>query len=311
MLKDSINKKVVAVVVTYNRKALLQECIDSIQKQSYPVDSIVIIDNASTDGTDILLSKFVKTHSGVISFRMAKNIGGSGGFSEGIKKACKMGSDWLWLMDDDTIPSPLALEKMMEYSDIQNIGFINSLVHWTDGNPHIMNMPKYIDSVNVESKKDKRLETGKVRLVSSASFVSLLIKSEIPFKLGLPYKEFFIWCDDAEYTNRIHKSGYIGLQVLDSRVLHKTTTNYMVDLSTISADYAWKLYYGERNESFVRKKRKGFFRFFFSQWNALRLHRHKIKKRNLPKEEEKKLLNAVLHGLWDGFMFNPKIEYIV
>lgn len=310
MLNERVKAKVIALVVTYNRKALLQECIDAIQKQTYPVGSIVIIDNASTDGTDIWLSELVKANSGIVSFRMAKNIGGSGGFTEGIRKICKMDSDWIWLMDDDTIPSPTALEKMMEYADIRNVGFINSLVLWKDGNQHVMNIPHFIDEAKV-NKDDIRLASNKVRFMSSASFVSLLIKSEIPFKIGLPYKEFFIWCDDAEYTARIHESGYLGIQVLGSRVLHKTPTNYMADVSTISADHAWKLYYGERNESFIKKKRKGFFLFFFSQLNAFRLRRHKIKKRKLPKDEEKRLISAAWRGLWDGITFSPKIEYIV
>ena len=47
-----MNKKVEAVVVTYNRKALLQECIDAILNQTVSVEKLILIDNNSTDGTE-------------------------------------------------------------------------------------------------------------------------------------------------------------------------------------------------------------------------------------------------------------------
>ena len=147
-------------------------------------------------------------------------------------------------------------------------------------------------------------------IVTNASFVSLLVRGDMPRKLGLPYKEFFIWCDDSEYTRRITDGGYIGVQTEKSVVLHKTARNYISSLKVVTAADAWKVFYGERNESFIRRKRKSRLSFFFSQINAFRTHAHRIKKRHLPKEEEQALLTASRRGLWAGFTFNPKIEYI-
>ena len=87
--------KVVSVVVTYNRKDLLEECIDAIKEQSYNLDKIIIIDNNSNDGTFEMLEKkgYTKNEKFLIK-RLETNIGGSGGFYEGMKIAREMDMDY-------------------------------------------------------------------------------------------------------------------------------------------------------------------------------------------------------------------------
>lgn len=305
------SKNIICVVVTYNRLGLLKEALSAIGKQTYPVRQIIVIDNHSTDGTSDFLASF-DGDGRIKSVRMSTNTGGAGGFTEGIKLAAAESPDWIWLMDDDTIPSPTALENLMGYTDILEVGFVCSRVEWTDGSLHMMNKPGIAPD---QSAKDRLFGTsGDMRdaatIVTNASFVSLLVRGDMPRKLGLPYKEFFIWCDDSEYTRRITDGGYIGVQTEKSVVLHKTARNYISSLKVVTAADAWKVFYGERNESFIRRKRKSRLSFFFSQINAFRTHAHRIKKRHLPKEEEQALLTASRRGLWAGFTFNPKIEYI-
>src|SRR4028119_143552 len=95
---------VAAVVVTYNRKQLLLECIDALLSQTRSLDKIILIDNACTDGTpEILREKGYLDNAYIDYMRLPENIGGAGGFHEGIKRGYEVGYDWLWLMDDDTI----------------------------------------------------------------------------------------------------------------------------------------------------------------------------------------------------------------
>jgi len=120
---------VCAVVVTYNRKNLLLECLDAIRKQTRPVGAIYIIDNASTDGTPEVLKDNgyiselpvsnlsepyeIEHHINnlvngnpikIFYVRMHRNTGSAGGFYEGVKRGYEGGYDWLWLMDDDGLP---------------------------------------------------------------------------------------------------------------------------------------------------------------------------------------------------------------
>lgn len=303
-----IYSHVVCVIVTYNRLQLLKECLDAVIKQSYPIERILVVDNHSTDGTEEFLCNLRKEYAELSYIRTQSNIGGSGGFSEGIKCAVSYNPDWIWIMDDDTIPKVDALENLMKYTEDVNLGFLCSKVIWMDGTMHKMNEPHFINGTFHERDRCCR---ENISNVNSASFVSLLIPVAIPCTVGLPYKEFFIWADDAEYTQRICKNGYRGLFVADSVVIHKTPTNYVSTLETIPVYAAWKLFYGERNESFMRRKRKGWLCFFFSQLNCFRLHARKIcKRKDLDRNGRKLLIKKSMLGLWKGFWFNPCIEYI-
>jgi GT2 family glycosyltransferase len=99
-----------AVVVTYNRRALLEQCLDALRAQTRPPDRILVVDNASTDGT----AEWVRGQDDVVALLLDENVGGAGGFHAGMRLAHAGGADWLWLMDDDTIPRPDALERLLE-----------------------------------------------------------------------------------------------------------------------------------------------------------------------------------------------------
>ena len=121
--------KICAVVVTYNRKDLLVECLEALRRQTGPLDAIYIIDNASTDGTPELLRSRGYRDGAVIEnpldgseiiiryVRLPVNTGGAGGFHEGVKRAFHDGYDWIWLMDDDVEPEEYTLEKLLRASE--------------------------------------------------------------------------------------------------------------------------------------------------------------------------------------------------
>jgi GT2 family glycosyltransferase len=124
--------KVNCVIVTYNRIALLKECITAALSQTFSIYKIIIVNNASTDGTADYLKSLDKQRFEVITCN--KNTGGAGGFNIGIKKSLEIGADWTWVMDDDTIPFQDALELLVLKSGvIKNIGFLCSKVLWGGG----------------------------------------------------------------------------------------------------------------------------------------------------------------------------------
>ena len=304
-------KKIFAVVVTYNRIELLKECLTALKNQTYRLERVIVIDNHSEDGT----AEYLATLQEDALFHIVtneKNEGGSAGFSSGIKLAAQEHPDWIWVMDDDSIPSPDALEQLTPFTSDEKVGFVNSKVVWKDGALHVMNIPTPCKN---QLPKEKLFQGNRellqhCQLIRSASFVSLLIRGDMPWKVGLPFKEFFIWCDDAEYTERITLQGYYGLLVESSVALHKTALNYSSSLYTVPISAAWKVFYGERNESYIRRRRKGAFRFFFSQLNAFRVHVHHLRKMNIPKQDQDLLIKQSRRGLWAGLFFYPKVEYM-
>jgi rhamnopyranosyl-N-acetylglucosaminyl-diphospho-decaprenol beta-1,3/1,4-galactofuranosyltransferase len=237
---NPMTKSIAAIVVTHNRLKLLQECIDSIRNQSYKPTEIIVINNNSSDGT----KEWLDQQSDLRVVHQA-NLGGAGGFHRGIREAYTLGYDWFWCMDDDTIPQRDALHSLAlspHFANSSNIGYLSSLVKWTDGSIHYMNMHPPSKAVDWYGTV---LESKCVSTITS-SFVSILINRDAVTAVGLPIKEFFIWQDDVEYTQRISKK-FKNYCVLDSIVIHKTPTNSTAS-SAIDPTYYRKKCYGLRNK---------------------------------------------------------------
>lgn len=214
--------KVEAVIVTYNRKETLTECIDAILKQTAKVDKLIIIDNNSTDGTkEYLKAKGYFQIKEIEYHRLKQNTGGAGGFYTGMKIAREHQPDWVWIMDDDVLPTETCLEQLLEARDhIQSkISFLASSVRGLNG--EAMNVPK-LTRKQATSYTDwyQYLGEGIVQIVK-ATFVSLLINIEAINSCGLPWKEFFIWGDDSEYTQRVIRDYGPAYMVGKSLAIHK------------------------------------------------------------------------------------------
>lgn len=224
--------KIIAVVVTYNRKKLLVECLEAIQSQSYKVDKIILIDNASTDGTYSYLKNEGCLNEQVDYICLPSNIGGAGGFYTGIRKAFVDGADWIWIMDDDTIPNERALEAFLD--SLNNIrGEISYLASSVFGiNGESMNVPSIDTSCHEGVYTDwyRFLEHGVVK-ITKATFVSLLINRKSIECCGLPCKDYFIWGDDTEYTIRITQNYAPAYLIGSSTVIHKRNVTKPIFIS--------------------------------------------------------------------------------
>jgi rhamnopyranosyl-N-acetylglucosaminyl-diphospho-decaprenol beta-1,3/1,4-galactofuranosyltransferase len=206
-----------AVVVTRNRREMLAECLDALGAQSRPPDRVLVIDNASGDGTVAMLRESYP-QIGVLA--LAANQGGAGGFYEGLRAAHAAGADWTWLMDDDTIPSETCLELLLDGAEAapRPPALLSSKVIWTDGRLHPMNWPGF-ERERIAAVVEAS-ERGLMPL-RTATFVSLLLSRRAIDAYGLPLRRYFLWSDDIEYTARIlrHAPGYL---VPTSVALHKT-----------------------------------------------------------------------------------------
>ncbi len=218
-----MNEKVTALVVTFNRKELLKECLTAIKAQTFPVSEILVINNHSTDGTEELFRKggdFSEEQIRLLTTE--KNLGGAGGFSYGLKHVGQE-CDWVWIMDDDTIPTENALEELLKAADTlkkENTSFLASAVFGTNGEP--MNVP-VLDRRPAENGYEdwyRHLGDSLIR-IRSATFVSLLVNADAVRKLGLPISEYFLWGDDTEYTTRLSRYYGNGYFCGTSVAIHK------------------------------------------------------------------------------------------
>ena len=286
--------RVAVVIVTYNRLSLLKECVDSVRAQTYEDFAIIVVNNGSTDGTE----EWLKDQKDVIVVTQ-ENLGGSGGFYTGIKYSCERGFDYSWVMDDDVVCHKDALKNMMRCASSTS-GFLCSRVVYPDNSP--CNVPEISKQKNKETGEllwGERLDDGLLR-VETASFVSVLIDNRIVSKVGLPYKEYFIWGDDSEYTNRISRL-YPSYLVVNSIVSHKRAIQRILSIVEESDKRRLKNYYYfyrntvHRQDSLFKKSicfcryfLLAFLLFFRGKWTAS---------------------SIVFKGVFAALFFSPHIDF--
>lgn len=292
--------KIAAIVVTYNRKELLKENIESLLVQKYIVPTVIVIDNHSTDGTKEYIQKYINDKK-IIYIDTGENLGGAGGFSYGIKYAAEHEYDYIWVMDDDCMPTPTALYELLKANKKleKKYGFLSSKVLWKDGSLCTMNLQRDTLTHTVKSLE------GNIKPVVMASFVSLFIRGSIVKKVGLPIKEFFIWTDDWEYTRRISRR-YPCYAVPKSVVIHKSKSNMGANIVTESIDRLDRFDYLYRNDVYLYR-REGYRGFCYE---VLRLSIHCIKVLLMAKDNKIQRLRKIISGTKKGWSFCPSIEYI-
>ncbi|MBG6239533.1 GT2 family glycosyltransferase [Mycetocola sp. CAN_C7] len=222
------SRQVVAVVVAYNRRDLLREVLDGLRSQSRSLDAVVVVDNASSDDSDAVV-RDVAPDATLIE--LSTNTGGAGGFAVGMAAALARHSpDWIWVMDDDTVPEAGALEALLstvdDYDD-DSLCAVGSRVIWTNGAEHPMNTPRRNPFAG-KREKSRAEQVGAVP-VRSLSFVSSMYRADAVERHGLPVVDYFLWNDDFEFSARLLRHG-VGLSVPASVVVHKTTALASTDV---------------------------------------------------------------------------------
>lgn len=245
-----------AVVVTFNRKRLLVEALNSLLKQTIPPVKIVVIDNHSTDGTPDELHRAGLDQNPLVEIhRLPENIGGSGGFNEGVRLAAQLPDvGWLALSDDDAIYEPAYFEKLAlaqrRHPDIQAF---SGNVMLTDG--RIQSDQRGVVSNEYWVKKSllpaSAFEGVAETTIDWFSFCGCVFATALVAKVGLPEKDYFIWWDDFEYSLRLRQHTKL-LNINDAQVIHKTAIPSMDTIAKYQRD--WRTYYNVRNKVLTMKR---------------------------------------------------------
>lgn len=300
--------KIAAVVVTYNRKDLLLECLSCLQNQNFSDASqacetsldILVIDNASTDGTSKALKPLANTKQ-ILYFNTGSNLGGAGGFNYGMRKAVELGYDYVWVMDDDCMPHEDTLQEFLK-ADAQlngQYGYISSVCRWTDGSICTMNTQRHPLTKNITDFSPE------LQPCTLASFVSLFVPARIIKELGLPIKDFFIWSDDWEFTRRISRK-YPCYLAGKSVVTHKSKSNGVGNIALDSEEKIsrYKLAYRNDVVFYRREGAKGY------GYILVRGLYHVLLVLTKAKSKKGERLKTIIQGNLEGLKFHPKIEYI-
>ncbi len=233
--------KVAAVVVTYNRKDLLKECLQALLTQTRPLDEIIVIDNASTDRTDKMVPKEFPQ---VTYVRLPENIGGAGGFHEGMKLAYEKGYDWIWVMDDDAIPESRALERLLvNLSSLHTAGIVASFVKSQSGVSPAFRLPKtFREGIKHGLHVPIPANYSNPFSVDLLPFVGVLISRGVITMVGLPRKSFFLYFDDTDFFLRTRANKFQICIIPDSVIDHQVGAKSRA-LELWRLAYFWRNYF--------------------------------------------------------------------
>lgn len=253
--------RIAAIVPTYNRRDVLERCLVALLGQTRLLDQIIVVDNASTDGTqEMVESKFSQT---VIVIRLHENTGSAGGFYEGIRAAYLKGHDWIWAMDNDAEPQAGALEELTKspYFTNNRVGLLGSLIVSRDGTIQYCHSVRF--SLLMQEIPAENVDCGSTVRIDAKSYAGALIHRRGIDAVGLPTREYFVYQDDLDYTYRMSQKLDLFL-VPRSRVIHQSSPRvsyksfWWLRSPRWRFEDRWQVYYTVRNHIYfiTRNARK-------------------------------------------------------
>jgi rhamnopyranosyl-N-acetylglucosaminyl-diphospho-decaprenol beta-1,3/1,4-galactofuranosyltransferase len=272
-----MNSNVCAILVTYNRLETLKTALEHVLAQDVKPTTILIVDNCSTDGTIEYLQS-LHGRDNIYCIFMDNNTGSAGAIAAGMTFGLTHNLnkyDYFWVLDDDTFYAPNALKDLVE--NIEQTQFVMLGLH---GANFKMGTKIFVDPAI------------KLQEVDYAMIDGALIKSEVVRKLGPLCEEFFMMCDDHEYSIRIRKHGFkIGVlkNGADDRQL-------LGGGGQFTRATLWRGYYSARNHTFIIKKH-----FSFAEFIGYTYHQAKLLlAAALLAPDRFKRVKFRLLGIWHG-----------
>lgn len=248
-----MTEKIAVVVVTYNRCELLKQSIEALEKQSLMPDSVIVINNASTDG---ITKDYLDNYVGNLPLDIVhseKNTGGAGGFSLGVQLAFEKGFDWIFLMDDDVLIHQDCLSELIkvnhpcmiavrEYKDGSIVE--RAAIEYDLSNLFLLN-PK---RCSVDEKYQSRDKMPTVFEVANVAFEGFMVHRQVVEKIGYPNPDYFIFYDDVDYALRAKQAGFTISAVRDAILVRQ------LPFDQAGAINSWKAYYMFRNFFYIHHK---------------------------------------------------------
>lgn len=249
-----MGKKVFCIVLNWNGKHYLKKCLDSITGNSYKNIVIVVVDNASTDGSQ----EFVKKNYPQIELIVNKeNLGWTGGNNKGVRYALKNKADCIFVINNDTEIEKNCIRELLKvlYSN-ESIGIVGPKIYLSEQNGKRTKKisfaggkftPNRFFGVHIGINKIDKGQFSKVQRTEFITGAAILIKSEVFKKIGVFDRRFFIYYEEADFCLRAKKRGYDILFCPSAHVYHMFS-------GTVELNSPFQNYFTTRNHYlFVEK----------------------------------------------------------
>lgn len=249
--------KVAIIVLNWNGWRDTIECLESLKRLAYPSYDIIIVDNSSTDDSIQRIETWINTNKSkdlnVIILKNERNLGVAGGYNRGLRYALESGYEWVWLLDQDSLPDHQALYELLKTQrrfDLRTEILFSA------------RMDKFAGIVYVpmrwQAKKWVKAFVSnpeKPIFINAQGFSGMLLKVSILQRLGFPRDDFFIDYDDYEFCLRATKAGIRTLYVPSAKILHsvgRLRVKRVFNRAILVTNHApYRYYYMTRNKLYT------------------------------------------------------------
>lgn len=235
-----------AVILGWKRQSDTVECVRSLMKADYPNLGVVLVDNASRDGTP---ERVKACYPAVNLILNSDNLGFAAGNNVGIEYALRRGAEYVFLLNNDSVVAADALGALVNVGEADwHIGLLTPKIYfyhdrakiWSAGGRKAKLLPGL---ARIGFGKDDGPAYDEQREVDYATGCGMLVKSEVFREVGLFDTGYFMYFEDCDLSLRVRRAGYSIVYVPRAIVWHKdrfTTSNtpatkwYYLAKSTVS-----------------------------------------------------------------------------
>lgn len=239
---DEMLDIVSVIIVNWNGRKFLSECLESLRKQAYRRFSIIFVDNGSNDGSIDFLKR---NYPEVKTIALPKNVGFSVANNIAIKT---VKTEYVALLNNDAVADPLWLQSLIgALKSYPEAGFAASKMFFYD-------KPEIIDRVGdsytragaglLRGRAEPASSYNKQEWIFGACAAAALYRTRMLRDIGLFDEDFFLLYEDVDLSFRAQLKGYKCLYIPEAIVHHKASGSIIYDSPT-------SVYYGHRNLEWV------------------------------------------------------------
>jgi len=290
--------KVIIIILNWNQKKMTADCISNLLKNDYPNFQIWVIDNGSEDGSPGFLKKIFGSR--IILLQNKKNLGYAEGNNLGIRKAREKADFILIINNDVKVEKKFLTQLIKSAQKYEQAGLLVPKVYYPGKLKIIQSAGGKIVWRSGEARlighlKKEAGQYSKLKEIDYAPGVCVLVRKKILNKIGLIPKDYFMYSEDVDWSQRAKKAGYQILYVPKSKIYHYHS-------KTAGFENPVKTYYYFRNSLIFMKKwsRPSYFWLIFLPFFHFKIGKIMIKYLFQGKKSQIRAIMAAYFGFWHG-----------
>jgi GT2 family glycosyltransferase len=223
MMEGRRQPLVITVILNTNRKDDTLACLASLHDSAYLRNHIIVLDNASTDGSvESIRERFPE----VDIIELDENKGYAGNNNVGIRAALEKGADWVFVLNEDTLLAPDSIEKLVNAAEADPaVGIAGPMVYHHD-EPDVIqsaggSFGPYLESIHIAHNVPDRGQFKEPARVDWISGCAILVRRAVIEDVGILDERFFYYWEETEWCMRAGRSGWKILNVPQAHLWHK------------------------------------------------------------------------------------------